>query len=153
MKSKKAMSPLFSTIILIGFAIALGGVVMSWGKSTYSNYEPGKIEIGCEKVSISLVDYGDNPGICSKENTLYATMQNDGESGIEGIKVSVLGEDGIYPTRADKTIEAGDVVKIDIPYSNTGKIDKVIFVPITSMSGQEKVCPKNGFSIENIGAC
>ena len=33
--TKKAMSPLFSTIILIGFAIALGGVVMSWGRGGY----------------------------------------------------------------------------------------------------------------------
>ncbi|MBU0629276.1 MAG: hypothetical protein KKC75_08880 [Nanoarchaeota archaeon] len=153
MKSKKAMSPLFSTIILIGFAIALGGVVMSWGKSTYGNYEPGKIEVVCEKLSISLVDYGNNKGVCNKENALYVTMQNDGEVGIEGIKVSVLGKGSIYSTRVNKKIGAGDVVKLKVPYDNVGKIDKLIFVPITSLSGQEKVCPKNGFSVENVGEC
>src|SRR3989344_4047473 len=145
MRNKKAMSPLFSTIILIGFAIALGGVVMSWGKSTYSNYEPAKAGIGCEKASISLVNYDVNVGICNKDNKIYATMQNDGEIGLEAIKVSVLGKDGIYSTRVDKKIEAGDVAKLEIPYENIGKIDKLIFFPIAYLSGQEKACTKNGF--------
>ena len=52
---KKAMSPLFSTIILIGFAIALGGVVMSWGRAAYTTE---KQVIGCQQTSLSLIDYG-----------------------------------------------------------------------------------------------
>ena len=31
-KNKKGVSPLIATILLIAFAVALGAVVMSWGR-------------------------------------------------------------------------------------------------------------------------
>lgn len=147
---KKAMSPLFSTIILIGFAIALGGVVMSWGKGGYT-MESSVVE--CQQTSLSLVSYGENKGICSSDNKLYFTIQNNGEVELEGIKVSVLGDKEIYAGDIDRPMNPADIVKLELEHSNVGKIEKVIFTPKFNYLNKEKLCPKNGFSIENIGEC
>ena len=150
MNMKKAMSPLFSTIILIGFAIALGGVVMSWGRAAYT---AEKQVIGCQQTSLSLVSYGENRGICSKEGRLYFTIQNNGGTDLEGIKVSVLGTSGIYSSVIDRKIDVADIVKLDIWYGDVGKIEKIIFVPKFNDLDEGQLCPKSGFSIEDVGEC
>ena len=141
------MSPLFSTIILIGFAIALGGIVMSWGKAGYT---PTKPTLDCRKTSLSLISYGENKGICTKDNKLFFTIQNDGELKLDGIKISILGDE-IYSLDIDKKMGSGDIEKLEIEYQ--GKTEKVIFIPKFIDLGQERICPKNGFSIEDIGEC
>lgn len=147
---KRAMSPLFSTIILIGFAIALGGVVMSWGKGSYA---VEKAVVGCEQTSLSLVSYGENKGICNKDNRLYFTILNNGDVKLDGIKISLLGDKEIYSAVVDKQINVADIAKLDIEYGDIGKIEKVIFTPKFIYSEQEELCPKNGFSVEDIGEC
>ncbi len=148
--SKKAMSPLFSTIILIGFAIALGGVVMSWGRGGYAIEKP---VIGCEQTSLSLIRYGENKGICSKDNKLLFTIQNNGEIKLEGIKVSILGNKDIYSSVIDKQINVADIVKLELQYLDIGKIEKVIFIPRFTYLDKERLCPKNGFSIDKVKEC
>lgn len=147
---KKAMSPLFSTIILIGFAIALGGVVMSWGKEGYNAEKP---VVECEKTSLSLVSYNANKGICNKEGRLYFTIENNGEFDLEGIKVSVLGDKDIYSAVINKQMNVADVARLELQYMDVGKIEKVIFTPRFAYLGKERLCPKSGFSVENIGEC
>ena len=148
--NRKAMSPLFSTIILIGFAIALGGVVMSWGKGGYT---PEKEIIGCERTSLSLISYGENKGICDKEGKLFFTIQNNGEADLDGIKIAVLGREDIYSDIISKEMSSADVVKSEISHPDIGKIEKVIFTPVFIYLDKERLCPKNGFSIENVGEC
>jgi len=148
--TKKAMSPLFSTIILIGFAIALGGVVMSWGRAGYTVAEPAT---ECKQTSLSLISYGENKGICNKENKLYFTIQNNGETDLDGIKLSILGNNGIYSSVIDEQINVADVIKLELGYADIGKIEKVIFTPKFNYLEQERLCPKKGFSIEKVEEC
>jgi len=142
------MSPLFSTIILIAFAIALGGVVMSWGKAGYTPAKP----VECKQTSLTLIDYGENKGICYKDNVLFFTIQNNGEIELDGLGISVLGE-GIDSSEIDRKINVGEIVKLEHSYSGIGKIEKVIFIPKFNNAGQQRLCPKSGFSIDKIGEC
>ena len=147
---KKAMSPVVSTVILIGFAIALGGIVMSWGKGGYTVENP---IVECKQTSLSLISYGENKGICTQDDSLYFTIQNNGEVELDGIKVSLLSDEGIYSDVIDRPIRVADIVKLDLPYGGMGKIEKVIFVPKFNYLEQERLCPKNGFFIEEVGEC
>jgi len=147
---KKAMSPLFSTIVLIGFAIALGGVVMSWGRAAYT---AEKDVFECKQASLSLVNYGENNGICSKENKLYFTNQNDGLIDLDGIKLSIIGDKEIGSGIVDKQISVSDIEKLEFQYPDIGKIEKIIFIPKFIYLDKERLCPKNGFSIEEVGEC
>ena len=147
---KKAMSPLLSTIILIGFAIALGGIVMSWGRAGYVE----ESQVGeCGQTSLSLVDYGENRGICTEGGKLYFTMQNDGEIELDGIKVSLLSIRDMHSTVVEERMVPADVVRSELEYPDIGKIEKVIFTPRFTYLEKEKLCPKNGFSVEDVGEC
>jgi len=146
--NRKAVSPLFSTIILIGFAIALGGIVMSWGSGGYSVNE---VTVGCEDSSLSLLSYGENPGVCSKDNNVYFTVLNDGDTELSGVKVSILGDKEIYSSVVDNRLGVADIARMEIGHPDIGKIEKIVFTPKISSSG--RLCPKKGFSIEKIGDC
>src|SRR3990170_7887625 len=86
---KKAMSPLISTIALIGFAIALGGIVMGWGER---NYGPDEKK-GCDAASVKLIAYGDYEGACTSAEGIKFTIQNDGQVALEGIKVIAVSDE------------------------------------------------------------
>ncbi len=48
-KSRKAISPLVATIILLAFAVALGSVVMSWGKGLIEKVVSEEPEVTLEQ--------------------------------------------------------------------------------------------------------
>ena len=52
--SKKGVSPLIATILLIAFAVALGSVVMNWGL----NLSLGKSSDKCSRVEIKIRNIG-----------------------------------------------------------------------------------------------
>ncbi|MEA2037332.1 MAG: archaellin/type IV pilin N-terminal domain-containing protein [Nanoarchaeota archaeon] len=147
---KRAMSPVFSTILLIGFAIALGGIVMSWGASGYVQEE--KIE-GCDATSLSLVSYGENNGVCSDGSSLIFTIQNNGETDLSGVKVFVVGDNDVYSNVIEQHISVADVVRLNLVYANVGNVEKLLFVPRFSSLSGENLCPKHGFSVEEVGEC
>jgi hypothetical protein len=65
MKSKRAMTSIASTIILIGFAAMLGLVVMSWGTSIADSM-PDE----CSKVTLSISTEGNSIMVVPKVNNL-----------------------------------------------------------------------------------
>ena len=146
---KRGMSPLFSTLILMGFAIALGGVVMSWGKAGYTTEKP----LDCKQTSIEAVDYGSNKGVCNRGDVLELTIQNNGEIDLNGVKVSLLGENNIYSWIISNEVRVADIVKLEFQHPDLGKIEKVIVAPKFIYNDNERLCPNNGFSLEEIGEC
>ncbi len=70
MRSKKAMSALMSTIILIGFAAMLGFMVMGWGTGM-----AGQIPNECDKVSLSISLEGESVMVTPKLNNLLCNKQ------------------------------------------------------------------------------
>lgn len=147
---KRAMSPLLSTFILIGFAIALGGVVMSWGKSGYSVEKPIG---GCEQTSLEVISYGSNSGLCNTDNRLHFTVQNNGEIALTGARISLVGSSGVYSGVINTRVAIADVIRSNLLHPNIGDIEKVIFIPKFNHLGEEKLCPKQGFATEGIGDC
>jgi flagellin-like protein len=148
-KMKRGMSPLISTIILLGFAVALGGVVISWGESSSAS-EPRD----CTRTSISLVELGGKPLLCDQGNRIQFTLENNGEVSLDGVKVAFLFSTGPFSTRVAKRIGIGDLAKLTSTYPSTfSGIQKVLFTPSFNLQGQSRLCPKQGFSVENIEAC
>ena len=76
--SKRALSPLIATVMLIAFAVALGAVVMNWGKgyieeSTISEGEvslspaPAQPTAPCEQaIQLQVLTIGGRPDICTR---------------------------------------------------------------------------------------
>jgi len=137
---KKAISPLVSTIVLIVFATVLGVLVMGWGKS----YAPEAQE-SCDDASLKLIMLNNKPLACYSGDTFYATIENDGQSIINGLIVSSIG-DSIETTPIEIKIPVATVAKIDLFADNPKKL-------IITPKINERLCPKKQIEIENIMPC
>ena len=146
---KKGLTPLLATVILLAFAIALGGVVISWGKASYT-----PLEKGCEGVSISLVTLQGKPLICTQGANVQFTLQNDGQTALDHLTLSFLFERGLRASTLERSIPVAEIVKSSAPLpNNLGKMEKVIFSPGFSGRSGKNLCPKRGFAVEDIEVC
>lgn len=146
---KKGLSPMVSTVIMLVFAIGLGGLVITWGKS---NLEVGGK--GCASASLGIVSVGGKPLICSTGKSLQATISNDGSTPIAYIKLSLIGSQETYSVRLSQPISPGDAAKASFLIPETfGKIQKALFTPVILAEETELACPKFGAAIESIGDC
>lgn len=141
--NKKAISPLISTLLLIFFAVALGLVVMSWGRTAQLEEVEEKT---CEEVSIGIMKIAGQE-ICYKDSTLKYTLENTGSVRIDKIKLFIISDD-IEKIDQDAIIQAADIVKLESSYQ-TKEIKKIKITP----GVQDIFCPKNGVEIDVINEC
>jgi len=146
--NKKAISPIISSLLLIVFAIALGIVVMSWGKGAIAKEHGGS----CEEASVNIISLAEKPKACFSGNTLYFTIENNGQMKTTGLKVSFLG-DTIFQKDMTKGIIIGEIINADLNFADVGNIQKIKIVPKIIVEGKENVCPNGGVEIENVGEC
>src|SRR3989344_6742517 len=110
-KKRKGMSPLISSILLIGFAAALGMVVMSWGKSVAAT---GGTIGSCEDTSLSIIGLDQQPQACLAESEIELTVENTGKTPINGLKISFIGAD-IEQIDIEREIAVGEITKVFVP--------------------------------------
>ena len=115
--NKKAVTPLVSTILLIGFAGALGAIVMSWGASNYSDIQDAHIET-CDDADIKAVDMDGAPLVCKRANSIEFTLQNSGNMVINGLKLVLLGTENMDNIELNNLIYIGDVLIEKINFKN-----------------------------------
>lgn len=140
---KKAISPLISTVILIVFATILGVMVMGWGK----DYDPGSLS-SCQDASLKIITLDGKPMACYSDGILYATVENDGQTVISGLRISAIGEE-IMATPLDVNIPVAIVTRLELPIDSTSIPLKVLITPMV----ENTFCPKNQAEIEYIRIC
>jgi len=162
LRSKKAVSPLIATVLLIAFAVALGAVVMNWGRSyveTGAEELPGEehaaggtVSICGGNIALDIVKIGGKPNICfdSGENIVKYTIENKGTMTIDSVKFQVIGTNDIFNSQIS-TLAAADIKKSTIGYDEGkyGAIEQARFIPVVSSTP----CPDKALSLENIGSC
>lgn len=149
---KKAVTPLISFVLLMVFAIGLGVLVMSWGKTT-SALEEG---LGsCEEASLNIIVLNDKEDVCFTDDRIHATVENNGEAMLNGFKVSIIGDKTISQVELNKKMDTADIAKIEIPYDSlkVGNIQQVRLVPRISFNGMSKLCAKKVLELNDAGIC
>jgi len=148
---KKALSPLISSIALLGFAVILGLIVISWGNVYAGEFQ----KISCDSASINVLSVADMPKACSIQDSLFFSVENDGGNVISGVLVDVIGSQGIQQVSASLTLGIAEIKSLEVPFSSAlvGNIQKIKIVPSVLFKDSEYLCPKNGFEVEKIVAC
>jgi flagellin-like protein len=163
---KKAVSPLIATVLLIAFAVALGAVVMNWGR-TYVEETAEKAQktsntkVSCSMdVNLKYVTLNGRKQICynESEDVIRFTLQNSGSKTIEGIDVQVIGAEDFYITTiSNSSIRSSFLLKTNITYDFTtyGDIQKVSLIPKISVEGENDPvpCSDNSLDEEDIATC
>ncbi len=155
-KNKKGVSPLIATILLIAFAVALGAVVMSWGKSVDFSVE-GQASEKCAGVGLSVEKINDIPqvfyGGTENNGFIKFTIENNGNEDIEGIIVWVIGEKNTNTIELEQSsIKVGYplIKEIKHDFSKYGEIKKLKFIPKIKVEDSVITCAKNSLEEEKI---
>lgn len=169
--SKKGVSPLIATVLLIAFAVALGAVVMSWGKGYVTDLQDSAKDssdssmICTSDVNPSIVQVDRIDQIClnrtdpsSTENTVYAIVQNSPRRDVERFEARVIGLDSKVPVTIDlaneSSLDNGASRLMTIVYNNSiGDPALVALTPVILYGGDEIRCNDNDLSAIDIRTC
>lgn len=155
--SKKGVSPLIATILLIAFAVALGSVVMNWGL----NLNLGKSTDKCRNVEIKIrnIDVAEACfGGFGSNGYINFIIDNIGAD-ISGLAVWIIGEKGTRLFDLDSIlIKKGSLYdkkdkEVSYDFSTFGNIKQVQFIPKVKSEQTLEICPKNAVKAEKIGIC
>jgi len=152
--NKRAVSPLIATVLLIAFAVALGAIVMSWGKDYVEETQDtvttksSQARICTLDTSIKVHKLGGKPSFCvteptdpSAEKTITFILDNRGDV-IDDIKVAVIGDIDVYNNQsvlgATVDLDEATTKKITLKAPSTekiGSIEQVIITPKIQVEG------------------
>ena len=156
--SKKGVSPLIATILLIAFAVALGSVVMNWGL----NLNLGKSGDVCRNVEIKIRS-ADSSEVCfggfGTNGYINFVIDNTGITDISGLAIWIVGDkgtklfdlDGILIKKGSLYDKNDKEIKYD--FTAFGNIKQVQFIPKVKAEQAMDICPKNAIKAERIGVC
>lgn len=156
--SKKSVSPLIATILLIAFAVALGSVVMNWGLSL----SLGKSADACRNVEIKIRNI-DSVEVCfggfGNNGYINFIVDNIGGTDISGLAIWIVGDkstrlfdlDNIFIKKNSLYDKKDKEVSYD--FTKFGNIKQVQFIPKVKIEAATEICPKNAIKVEKIGVC
>lgn len=149
--NKRAITPLISTVLLVSFAVLLGIIVMSWGRTTYAAQQE---TMSCEQSGLGIIEINEVPEICYNSGKIRFTVENQGQTEVNGFKISILGETGIQQFELDWFMRVGDIEEIATDYdASVAFIRKIKIVPVITSYGVDYICPKGGVEIDRIALC
>lgn len=166
-KNKKAVSPLIATVLLIAFAVALGAVVMNWGKgfveSTAKDVgDKSNMDLACQQdVMLSVKEIGNSPKICYNTTSAHieVILENSGTRDITGMQIAIFdsSDNMNISTNSTLSIAAGAVSnKLTLEHSlETNEIVQVEFTPMILPKGftTSQLCSKNALVVDDISVC
>lgn len=145
--NKKAITPLISSVSLLLFAIGLGILVMSWGQQSQAAEQQPAL---CKDAGINIITINNQEDVCFTQDKLFLTVENNGNARIDGIKLSVIGENDIYQEDLPYEIKAGEIKRLEAHYIVRGSIRQIRIMPFI---GNEKLCAKIFAKAEKIREC
>lgn len=165
--SKKGVSPLIATVLLIAFTVALGAVVMNWGKdfvTTKAKDTSGvaNLELSCTSdIELLVKKIGATKRLCyniTDTNTTQITflLENRGVKAIDGVRITVIDDEyGVNSTDLLSPISGGGIASNSVIVNTDKPISQIEFVPMLKPEGETttRLCSKNALKETDIPDC
>ncbi|MCF7866096.1 hypothetical protein K9L67_00645 [Candidatus Woesearchaeota archaeon] len=150
MLGKKAWSPIFTTIVLIGFAVALGTMIMNWGSNAVMTGP------SCDRTKIEFQKIQGGDAICFSQETkeLRFIIMNSGKSLIDSIlyrnikpnfKVSEFNLD-------ESSIDSSEVYSASFKY-DFGSNVQIEFIPSIKTKDGRESCSSKSLMVSELTFC
>ena len=144
MKSKKGISPLIATVLLIGFTVALGVLTYLWLSGTLS-LQAKKGEIQCGPNDIAELEF--TVPSCTVDNTkheLSLQVNNQGKKKIDGFWIAM--EKGATPLDVHN-VKPGTEEKIGLAGA-PDDLQNVELIPVIIENSAVKTCATNSVKVQ-----
>lgn len=156
--NKRSVSPLIATVLLISFAVALGSVVLNWGK----NLDISRPGDSCSGAAIKIRNIGEGEVCYSGSGSgafINFILDNSGSADIAGLGIWIVGDKGTKLLDLDNLeIKSGELLNVEddrakYDFNTYGKINHIQFIPKVKTGTGIDICPKNSVKAEKIGIC
>ncbi|MBR9692308.1 hypothetical protein GOV07_00060 [Candidatus Woesearchaeota archaeon] len=128
--NRRGMSPLIATVLLMAFAVALGGMIMNWQGGTKS--------IDCSEIKVTVREF------CFDETSgkINVEARNTGEEPISSLilRINSLGSDAFDITMPNSRLNPGQTASAQIPFSVSASTSVELFSNI-EVGGIPDLCP------------
>ena len=141
MKGKKGMSPLIATILLMAFAVALGGMIMNWSSSLPTG------GADCAELKLSI------DAFCREGNQVKLGLRNIGTEDIAEVRLVIVDQ----TVKEEKTIlgsalNKGQTLSVMVPFANSPDATFSI-LPARGTPAEPIVCPEPVHSVQGLPVC
>ncbi len=154
-KSKRGISPLIATVLLIAFSVALGTMIMNWSHDVLN--PPGD-DYSCDAINVGIRLSEGMPIICILRDisTIKVVLENQGEMPFDFIDYSVIDTNtpDLFDGRITEGIEVGRLTNEEISYTLQDDSSlQISFVPGFKTSEGERICTEKKIVYDNIPQC
>ena len=141
--NKRGVSPLIATVLLISFAVALGSVVLNWGRNI--NLTGG----GCSGVSMKIRNIGEAEACYSgsgQNGYINFFIDNTGSKDISGLDIWIMGEKGTKLLDLNNlSINKGELLSVNdksitYDFDTYGVINEIRFFPKVKIGDSIQTC-------------
>ena len=171
MLNRKGVSPLIATVLLIAFAVALGALVMSWGKEFVQDTaadQEARIEESrtCNlDVRLQLKQGSKGSKICYDKDdlTLNFIADNIGMKQIDELRVDVvgtnIGENSVAHLVYIRAIPVGGLFKsdgtafADVFVEDGDNLEFVKITPVVIRGNSPIVCAESAVEVTSVSKC
>ncbi|MBN1175512.1 hypothetical protein JXA48_02630 [Candidatus Woesearchaeota archaeon] len=144
--SKKAMSPLIATVLLIAFAVALGAMIMNWSADAVVD---NSVDLATACASVKIQNNGN---ICYADGKLTFNVKNVGKARINAVRIKSSSEIGDLELAVkDSSMINGEALERSIPFIYSGGGIELDFLPLVNYDGDLVEC--EGFSQTSLATC
>ncbi|HII29747.1 hypothetical protein COT48_02690 [Candidatus Woesearchaeota archaeon CG08_land_8_20_14_0_20_47_9] len=158
--SKRGVSPLIATVLLIAFAVALGAMVMNLG-SLYADAGDGEgiqqPNADCSGVAINIYRIEGREQVfyesSGKDIRITFMIENSGLKQIRGVKAIVVGDSRNVLTKDfSQVVDAASVLREALEYDADayGEIVDIKFIPLIEVAGTPFPCQKMAINAERL---
>jgi len=151
--NKRGIAPLVATLLLISFAVALGVVIMNFGRAQVELEAQCAIDIG-----LKFSEIGGKQDYCFDAATsrLRFTVENGINIKVEGVIVNIIG------TTKAETFELNDahigkagtyIGNIAYNKAAAGEIRQLKITPKVVLHDEEQICTEKSLVVESVNLC
>ncbi|PIN73842.1 hypothetical protein COV20_01870 [Candidatus Woesearchaeota archaeon CG10_big_fil_rev_8_21_14_0_10_45_16] len=150
--NKRGITPLMGTILLVSFAVAVGVVVMNFGRAEVEDGAQCAIEIGLKLANIGGVDQ-----VCynAGKRSVDFTIENGVNIKVEGFIFNVIGENEAKSVDLSAAMAKLGNYLGSVPYDTavSGAIRQVKITPKVVLYDEEQICVEETLVAENVRNC
>ncbi|MCD6464009.1 hypothetical protein J7L02_00595 [Candidatus Woesearchaeota archaeon] len=147
--SKKSMSPLLATILLIAFAVAIGALII--------NITINVKTTSCENIELSLKLVGDKTTFCyaEQEHKIKFVIENTGQQSIDGVSLRII-DANLNVLEKDlqgSMLKPGQVLYGSFPFEKKSKVSVEIIPFIVEGESKKVLCHESSIEVSDLKNC
>jgi len=151
--SRRGLTPIVATIILIVFSLLIGTVVMAWGEQyveARANFVAGAVptQQGCGSVSVHAYELDNAPQACAQGGVFTAIIEN-GPVPVQDMQVTVIGTKSIFSAESTLTTPLNPLAadQISFSFGDVGDVRSVKLIPKVKSNNQAVTCADKSTSV------